>query len=82
MPESGMTLVHALSLWARVGQTQFPACWVHGYDSIPMIIICGQVRQNIIADYSKVRQIGPQEGNNLAMAKRLQNTPMLSSMQI
>jgi acetolactate synthase I/II/III large subunit len=39
------------------------------YDSIPMIVICGQVRQNIIADYSKVRQIGPQEGNNLAMAK-------------
>ena len=39
------------------------------YDSIPMIVICGQVRRNIIADYSKVRQIGPQEGNNLAMVK-------------
>jgi acetolactate synthase I/II/III large subunit len=39
------------------------------YDSIPMIVICGQVRRNLIADYSKVRQIGPQEGNNLAMAK-------------
>jgi acetolactate synthase I/II/III large subunit len=39
------------------------------YDSIPMIVICGQVRRNIIADYTKVRQIGPQEGNNLAMAK-------------
>jgi acetolactate synthase-1/2/3 large subunit len=39
------------------------------YDSIPMIVICGQVRRNLIADYSKVRQIGPQEGNNIAMAK-------------
>lgn len=39
------------------------------YDSIPTIIICGQVRRNLIADYAKVRQIGPQEGNNLAMAK-------------
>jgi acetolactate synthase I/II/III large subunit len=39
------------------------------YDSIPMIVISGQVRRNLIADYSKVRQIGPQEGNNLAMAK-------------
>lgn len=39
------------------------------YDSIPIIVICGQVRRNIIADYSKVRQIGPQEGNNLAMVK-------------
>jgi len=39
------------------------------YDSIPIIVICGQVRRNLIADYSKVRQIGPQEGNNIAMAK-------------
>ena len=39
------------------------------YNSIPMIVICGQVRTNLIADYSKVRQIGPQEGNNIAMAK-------------
>jgi acetolactate synthase-1/2/3 large subunit len=39
------------------------------YDSIPTIIICGQVRRDLIADYSKVRQIGPQEGNNLAMVK-------------
>src|ERR1700690_658348 len=38
------------------------------YDSIPMIIICGQVRSNLIAEYTKVRQIGPQEGNNVAMA--------------
>ncbi len=39
------------------------------YDSIPIIVICGQVRRNLIADYSSVRQIGPQEGNNVAMAK-------------
>jgi acetolactate synthase-1/2/3 large subunit len=39
------------------------------YDSIPIIVICGQVRRNLIADYSKVRQIGPQEGNNIAMAR-------------
>ncbi len=39
------------------------------YDSIPIIVICGQVRRNLIADYSKVRQIGPQEGNHVAMAK-------------
>jgi acetolactate synthase I/II/III large subunit len=39
------------------------------YDSIPMIVICGQVRRNLIADYSKLRQIGPQEGNNVAMVK-------------
>ncbi len=38
-------------------------------DSVPMIIISGQVRTNIIADYRKLRQLGPQELNVVAMAK-------------
>ena len=41
------------------------ASWV---DSVPQIVITGQVRTDLIADYSKVRQVGPQEGNILAMA--------------
>lgn len=39
------------------------------YDSVPMLVICGQVRSDLIADYSKVRQLGPQEGDVLSMAK-------------
>jgi acetolactate synthase I/II/III large subunit len=39
------------------------------YDSIPVVVISGQVRSDIIADYDKVRQKGPQEGNVIAMAK-------------
>jgi acetolactate synthase-1/2/3 large subunit len=39
------------------------------YDSIPMIVISGQVRSDLIADYTKVRQKGPQEGNVIAMAQ-------------
>jgi len=42
-----------------------PAAWV---DSIPIIVICGQVKRELIADYSRVRQIGPQEGNVVGMA--------------
>jgi acetolactate synthase-1/2/3 large subunit len=42
------------------------SAWV---DSIPMLVLSGQVRTNLIADYSKVRQFGPQEGNVVAMAK-------------
>ncbi len=42
-----------------------PAAWV---DSVPLMVICGQVKQELIADYSKIRQIGPQEGNVVAMA--------------
>ncbi len=34
-------------------------------DSIPMIVISGQVRSDILADYSRQRQIGPQEGNTI-----------------
>jgi acetolactate synthase-1/2/3 large subunit len=42
-----------------------PAAWV---DSIPLLVICGQVKQELIADYGKIRQIGPQEGNIVGMA--------------
>lgn len=39
------------------------------YDSIPLMVISGQVRSSLIADYTKVRQVGPQEGNVLEMVK-------------
>ncbi|VVE01107.1 thiamine pyrophosphate-binding protein [Pandoraea anhela] len=39
------------------------------YDSVPMLIVSGQVRSNLVADYTKVRQVGPQEGNVLEMVK-------------
>jgi acetolactate synthase-1/2/3 large subunit len=42
------------------------ASWV---DSVPLIVISGQVRTDLIADYAHVRQVGPQEGNVIAMAK-------------
>jgi len=38
-------------------------------DSVPMMVISGQVRSNIMADYAKQRQIGPQEGNTVAAAR-------------
>jgi acetolactate synthase I/II/III large subunit len=38
-------------------------------DSIPMMVLVGQVRQDLIADYSKLRQFGPQEANTLEMAR-------------
>ena len=41
------------------------AAWI---DSVPLLAISGQVRSDLIADYSKVRQVGPQEGNVVAMA--------------
>jgi acetolactate synthase-1/2/3 large subunit len=40
--------------------------WV---DSIAMLVISGQVRRDLIANYSKIRQIGPQEGNLIDMAR-------------
>ncbi|MGB7759576.1 MAG: thiamine pyrophosphate-binding protein [Bryobacteraceae bacterium] len=43
-----------------------PAAWV---DSIPLIVICGQVKRELIADYTKIRQIGPQEANIVGMAR-------------
>lgn len=39
------------------------------YDSLPVIVISGQVRRDLIADFSKIRQFGPQEGNVIAMAR-------------
>jgi acetolactate synthase I/II/III large subunit len=42
------------------------------HDSIPLIIICGQVRTNIIANnYDHIRQIGPQEANIIELAKSM-----------
>ena len=38
-------------------------------DSLPVLVVSGQVRRDLIADYAKVRQIGPQEGNVVGMAK-------------
>jgi acetolactate synthase-1/2/3 large subunit len=38
-------------------------------DSVPVIVISGQVRRDIIADYSKLRQLGPQEINIEPMAR-------------
>jgi acetolactate synthase-1/2/3 large subunit len=39
--------------------------WV---DSVPVVVISGQVRTGLIADYSKHRQIGPQEIDIIRMA--------------
>jgi acetolactate synthase-1/2/3 large subunit len=38
-------------------------------DSVPLVLIGGQVRTDIIADYDKMRTKGPQEGNTVGMAK-------------
>ena len=38
-------------------------------DSLPLIVLAGQVRQDLIADYGKLRQFGPQEANTIAMAR-------------
>ena len=40
--------------------------WV---DSIPVIVISGQVKRDLIADYTKLRQLGPQEINIVDIAK-------------
>lgn len=42
------------------------SAWV---DSIPVLILSGQVRRDLIADYQQIRQKGPQEGNVVEMAK-------------
>jgi acetolactate synthase I/II/III large subunit len=39
------------------------------YDSVAMLVMSGQVRRDLMADFTKVRQFGPQEGNVLAMAQ-------------
>lgn len=46
--------------------TGVAAAWV---DSIPMIVISGQVKREVIADYSKLRQVGPQEINTIDLVK-------------
>jgi len=38
-------------------------------DSVPLMVICGQVKRELIADYQRIRQVGPQEGNIVGMAK-------------
>ena len=38
-------------------------------DSVPVIVISGQVRREVIADYTKMRQYGPQEINIIDMAR-------------
>jgi len=38
-------------------------------DSVPVMVISGQVRRDLIADYSKLRQYGPQEINIDDMAR-------------
>ena len=43
-----------------------PGAWV---DSIPVLVITGQVRRDIIADYRVQRVYGPQEANTLDMAR-------------
>ena len=43
-----------------------PGAWI---DSIPVLVLVGQVRQDIIADYTVQRTYGPQEANTLGMAR-------------
>jgi acetolactate synthase I/II/III large subunit len=43
-----------------------PAAWV---DSVPVVVIAGQNKRELIADYDKLRQLGPQEANVVAMAQ-------------
>ena len=38
-------------------------------DSAPVLCLAGQVRTSILADYTHIRQFGPQEGNNLDLAR-------------
>jgi acetolactate synthase I/II/III large subunit len=43
-----------------------PAAFV---DSIPLMVIAGNVKRELIADFDKLRQLGPQEANTVAMAR-------------
>ena len=43
-----------------------PGAWV---DSVPVLVLAGQVRSDLIADYRTQRQRGPQEANTLDMAR-------------
>lgn len=46
--------------------TGVAGAWV---DSIPVFVISGQVKRELIADYKKVRQVGPQEINIVSLVK-------------
>jgi len=46
--------------------TGVAGAWV---DSIPMLVISGQVKRELIADYKVVRQVGPQEIDIVGMVK-------------
>lgn len=40
-------------------------------DSVPLMVISGNVKQELIADHSKMRQIGPQEADLIGMAQHV-----------
>jgi acetolactate synthase-1/2/3 large subunit len=40
--------------------------WV---DSVPVIVFSGQVRRDLMADFTTLRQLGPQEGDAISMAR-------------
>ncbi len=39
------------------------------YDSVPLLVISGQMRYDLLADYTKLRQIAPQEANIIPMVR-------------
>ncbi|BDU75234.1 thiamine pyrophosphate-binding protein [Mesoterricola sediminis] len=41
------------------------------FDSTPMLVLSGQVRRNLIADYGKIRQFGPQEADVVGLARHV-----------
>jgi acetolactate synthase-1/2/3 large subunit len=40
-------------------------------DSVPTLVLSGQVRRDLIADFSRVRQKGPQEGDVVGLARHI-----------
>lgn len=46
--------------------SSIPGAW---FDSVPVVVVSGQVRLPLIADYSRVRQSGPQEVNIIPMVQ-------------
>src|SRR3989344_9321546 len=46
--------------------TGVAGAWV---DSIPLFVISGQIKRELISDYKKLRQLGPQEINIVEMVK-------------
>lgn len=39
------------------------------YDSVPLLVISGQMRRDLLADYTKLRQTAPQEANILEIVR-------------